>query len=109
MAAGWPPSTPSMGTPEPQTQGCGAPTDTPEQESSPRGAFVGCWEEGAWSGHPWEHTRVSGWSLHPQPRVPSVGRCQSIPQTWLGSLEARGEWGAQGAGEGEERHCGLRY
>lgn len=109
MAAGWLWSIPTVGTPEPQTQRCGAPTDTPELESSPRGAFLGCWEGGARLGHPWEHTCASGRSMHPQPCVPSAGRYQSIPRSQPGSLEAWDERRVQGDGEGEERHHGLRY
>lgn len=60
-------------------------------------------------GLPWERTCVSGRLMHPQPRVPSTGSYQSVPQPQTGLLEARGKWGVRGASKGEEQLCGLRY
>lgn len=84
----------------------------PRAGKQPQGAFLGCWEGGAWlrtslGAH--LSQPVSGRLMHTQRCVPSAGRYWSIPQSRLGSLEARGEQGVRGAGEGEEWHRGLCY
>lgn len=98
MAAGCPRSLPTSGTLEPQTQRCGAPTDTPELESSPRGAFWGWWEGSAWLGHPWEHTCVFGNA--PPALCPQCWEVPEHPSIPAGLIRVMGRTGGAGGRRG---------